>query len=37
MSPFVQYTGRRVADPAKQGRDFYALMDSRRSVRDFSD
>lgn len=37
MSPFVQYTGRRVADPSKQGRDFYALMDSRRSVRDFSD
>ena len=33
---FVPYAGRRVEDPAARGRDFFALMDSRRSVRDFS-
>ena len=33
---FVPYAGRQVEDPAARGRDFYALMDSRRSVRDFS-
>jgi len=34
---FVPYAGRQPEDPAARGRDFYALMDSRRSVRDFSD
>ena len=33
---FVPYAGRRVDDPGARGRDFFALMDSRRSVRDFS-
>ena len=33
---FVPYAGQRVDDPAARGQAFFALMDSRRSVRDFS-
>ncbi|MFM9048845.1 MAG: nitroreductase family protein [Actinomycetota bacterium] len=36
-SGFVPYAGRQVEDPSTRGQDFFALMDSRRSVRDFSD
>lgn len=34
---FVPYAAQRVENPVERGRDFLAFMDSRRSVRDFSD
>lgn len=36
-SGFIPYAARQVDDPVASGRDFLELMESRRSVRDFSD